>query len=92
MSQFYGFTPATGPVDGYELDILEYKLDPGRHYLQLRVRAYADPEEGQEVVVGGWSEYSEPIYIPEPGGVQPFVALLVGLGFLYWWRKRWRPS
>lgn len=78
---------ASGPVAGYELGVLHAPLPQGRHYLRFRVRGYADPGEGQEVVAGPWSAYSDPIYIPEAPTLPTLAALLIALGFWYRWKR-----
>ena len=59
------FTPATGNPDGYESEWIHYKLDPDREYARVRVRGYREPTETEDRVEGLWSEWSDPIYVPE---------------------------
>lgn len=85
MSHQIIFKPAAN-AESYEIEIRKQRVTDERSYFMVRAKACRQHEPGL-VECGDWSEYSEPFYVPEPPQALGLVALLLGLGLLYWWRR-----
>jgi hypothetical protein len=76
------FTKATGEPDKYRVEL--QLLEPGRyHYHPVRMRVQARKDVGLFEVHGGWSEWSEPFYVPEPGAWLLLASGIAGLAVLH---------
>jgi hypothetical protein len=89
MRYFHGmtqmvFTRSIPPGDGYEAEWIHHRLDPEREYSIVRVRAYKDATVAEARIEGAWSEWSDPIYVPEAPTWLALPACILLLLFMKW--------